>query len=1077
MTARVRGALLGLLTFSAIATTGRAVTCGADTFIHAAQYSVPIFEPTQMVVADFNADTYPDIALLGNDYYYYATSVSILFGNADGTFLPAVKVADVDQGMSMTVGAFDAGPTVDIVVGQVNGSIAFYAGNGDGTFQSAVVSTFPGPPPAPFALAAGQFGSSPSLDLVAGDGNLTVSILIGNGDGTFAAPATFPAGTGTRSIAVGDVNGDGDLDVAATGASNAVAILLGNGNGSLGAPQLFLGGTNLNDVHLADLDGDGDLDIAVACETYAGVMLGNGNGTFQAAQKFPAGPAPRYVGIGDFDGDGVPDLAVGSRTTYGPAVVRVLLGSGNGSFLPDATYAASADLTSLVVADFGADGNVDVAGASGYENLVSVLLGNGDGSLAAVRSDALGIQPGRLAQGDFNGDGLTDLVAGGQYSVRILLATVAGGFALGQTIAIPGYFNPVAVGDFDNDGILDLLVSSFETSLYPGRGDGTFGEPIIATTSGHTGAAVVAADYNQDGNLDFAAFSDNSDQFDVVLGKGDGTFQPPQNAFTFYVTSAAIAFDVNGDETPDLVTSNGRDCCYGADTLTVLLGRGDGTFDPPVSYPAGQMPTDLTAADFTGDDVPDLVTANHDGTIAILLNNGDGTFGSPALVGLGWRPSSVVAADFDGDGNTDIVTANQESSTVTLLSGLGNGAFASPVSFVVGGNPLPALVIDVLANGTPDVVVGNTQGLGGVSLLVNTRLGVATLPPAGACEGASATLHALASGLGPLTYQWRKDGMDLGDGGNISGSTTASLTIDPASPADDGDYDVVVTDSCGSVTSKTTPFSVTLPPGQPVIGVDVAPAPGVAGMASVPDVPGDTFTWTIGGDTGAVITAGQGTSHVTFLADVPGTVMLGVTEYSSPGCGTAAAALPVPVDFFDVPPGHPFHNDIVAIAQSDITAGCGGGNYCPADPVTRAQMAVFLLKSKYGSDFQPQEFGPVFLDVPNGSFASYWINNLWQIGVTTGCGDDNYCPAASVTRAQMAVFILKTLEIYYPPPATLIFDDVPPGAFAADFIDDLYNRGITGGCSVSPPLYCPNGIVTRGQMAVFLVRAFLDPAP
>jgi len=185
----------------------------------------------------------------------------------------------------------------------------------------------------------------------------------------------------------------------------------------------------------------------------------------------------------------------------------------------------------------------------------------------------------------------------------------------------------------------------------------------------------------------------------------------------------------------------------------------------------------------------------------------------------------------------------------------------------------------------------------------------------------------------------------------------------------------------------------------------------------------------------------------------------------------------VPVDYFDVPPAHPFHADIVTIAQAGITAGCGGGNYCPALDVTRAQMAVFLLKSKLGANHVPPVQGPFFADVPAGSFAADWINELYSFGITTGCGSGNYCPSANVTRAQMAVFLLKTLigTGYDPPFGSSPFADVPPFSFAENFITDLYVRGITGGCSASPLLYCPDSAVNRGQMAVFLVNTFLTP--
>ena len=112
--------------------------------------------------------------------------------------------------------------------------------------------------------------------------------------------------------------------------------------------------------------------------------------------------------------------------------------------------------------------------------------------------------------------------------------------------------------------------------------------------------------------------------------------------------------------------------------------------------------------------------------------------------------------------------------------------------------------------------------------------------------------------------------------------------------------------------------------------------------------------------------------------------------------------------------------------------------------------------------------------MPCPSTYANWIEQLSNEGVTAGCGNGDYCPDASVTRAQMAVFLLKTSQgsAYVPPAATAIFDDVPVGAFADAFIDDLYNRGIAGGCSTSPLLYCPNNVVNRAQMAALLVNTF-----
>ena len=225
------------------------------------------------------------------------------------------------------------------------------------------------------------------------------------------------------------------------------------------------------------------------------------------------------------------------------------------------------------------------------------------------------------------------------------------------------------------------------------------------------------------------------------------------------------------------------------------------------------------------------------------------------------------------------------------------------------------------------------------------------------------------------------------DGGPISGATTATLTIEPATFSDAASYDVLVTDSCGTIASS-------------------------AGSLSV--------------------------------------------------------------EFADVPVSHLFHADILTIATAGVTAGCGGADYCPSALVNRDQMAVFLLKSEHGSAYVPPACAGLFADVPCPSTYANWIEQLANEGVTAGCGDGDYCPDASVTRAQMAIFLLKTSQGsgYVPPAATAIFDDVPVDAFGAAFIDDLYTRGIAGGCSASPLLYCPNNVVNRAQMAAFLVNTF-----
>ncbi len=288
-------------------------------------------------------------------------------------------------------------------------------------------------------------------------------------------------------------------------------------------------------------------------------------------------------------------------------------------------------------------------------------------------------------------------------------------------------------------------------------------------------------------------------------------------------------------------------------------------------------------------------------------------------------------------------------------------------------------------------------------------------------------------------------------------ATVGSSTSDIAGANNSAQVETTV------VTGIAAP-SIAAPEGAPV---------GATGLsASVETHAGSTWAWTLVGGT---ITSGQGTSAITFDAGAPGTTMVLEVAESDAACTSPAAQWSVQVDYADVGPAHPFHDFVVAVARAGVTAGCGGGNYCPDASVTRGQMAVFLLKSRYGaSHAPPAATGIVFADVPAAHPFAAWIEELAALEVTGGCGGGNYCPEAPVTRAQMAVFLLKTLlgSGYAPPAVSGIFDDVPAADPFAAWIEDLFVRGITGGCQISPALYCPANPNTRGQMAVFLVRTF-----
>jgi hypothetical protein len=199
-----------------------------------------------------------------------------------------------------------------------------------------------------------------------------------------------------------------------------------------------------------------------------------------------------------------------------------------------------------------------------------------------------------------------------------------------------------------------------------------------------------------------------------------------------------------------------------------------------------------------------------------------------------------------------------------------------------------------------------------------------------------------------------------------------------------------------------------------------------------------------------------------------------ITEQMLPLINGNSSCMTTGGSFADVPPSNPFFDYIEGIARTGVTSGCGGSNFCPDASVSRAQMAVFLLKAKFGSGHTPPGAASAFSDVSSGDPYEPWIMEAYSLGITGGCATAplRYCPYDPVTRKQMAPLLLKTLygSSHVPPAAASAFADVPGADPFEPWIMELYSLKITGGCGGGN--YCPNDPNIRGQMAVFLVKTF-----
>jgi len=818
---------------------------GDGTFQAAATYPIGGYG-VDLKVGDFNGDGKLD--LVATNSFGASTpgdSVSVLLGNGDGTFRPQLSFPVGDDPESVAVGDFNGDGILDLAVGADGSSaVDILLGNGDGTFQPQIEYPVGNQP---LSLATGDFNGDGIVDLaVLNSATIsTVSVLLGNGDGTFQPQVVYPVGAGSSYnsvyIVAADVNNDGRLDlITANSVDNTVSVLLGNGDGTFQGQVTYPTGTGPNDIAVGDFNQDGNLDLAITngnfgSGTTVGILYGNGDGTFQTPVAVTVGAGPWGIAAGDFNGDGLTDLVA---TNFSDNTVSVLLnqqtesatatgvtvfGTGTQNVLasypgdaarsasvsatvalngtaPDATAITLTAAPNPVFAGLPVTLTATVAPTPTGTPLGTVSFYNGSTLLgtAIVNSSGMATFTGNLPVGALS---VTAVYSGNPGFLTStsspLIVTVTADQSSTTALSIaPG--SPVVAGTAvtltatvtANTGVTTIpitegtvifcnamaeycdgaavfgsaqLTSAGTAAIELTLGAGTYsiaasfqpvsGVPASASAAQPltvSGAASylssttiadsgVAGDYTLTGTVTafgavvptgIVSFLDTTASNAVV---GTAALDPTTLGYTIVPgvnpDSGVYSYSLTtGDFNHDGKMDVAVAGSYPA-SVVVMLGNGDGTFQAPLSTATANWPYAIVSGDFNGDGKTDLAVANFaDGTAGILLGNGDGSFQPEVTYAVGGQPACVITGDFNGDGILDLAVTNVADGTVSILLGVGDGTFQPQLTFTVGSQPFAIVAGDFNGDGFTDLAIANRIISGTVTTLLGN--GDGTFQPA-----------------------------------------------------------------------------------------------------------------------------------------------------------------------------------------------------------------------------------------------------------------------------------------------------------------------------------------------------------